>query len=118
MHRTPGRGPETSASTRGAPTTCGATWRLRRNLESLDDRTFIAPEEDGASGDTGRITDAQDHDAIRRELGLWTEGYALTEYTSMIFVADQAVITYDVVPAPGCALKLRVLPVSWFYENG
>lgn len=55
---------------------------------------------------------------IRRELGLWTEGYALTEYTSMIFVADQAVITYDVVPAPGCALKLRVLPVSWFYENG
>lgn len=32
-------------------------------------------------------------------------------------VGDRAVITYDVAPSPGCALKLRVLPASWFYET-
>lgn len=95
----------------------GATWTHRRNLESLDDRTFIGPEQGGLRGEMGRITDQHARDELRRELGLKPEGYMLAEYTSMIFVGDHAIITYDVAPAPGCALKLRVLPVGWFYEN-
>ena len=95
----------------------GATWRHRRNLESLDDRTVIAPEDGGPRGEAGRITTPQDQEVIYRELGLQPGGHAMAEYPSMIFVGDRAVITYDVVPAPGCALKLRILPVSWFYEN-
>ena len=50
-------------------------------------------------------------------LDLRATGYVVAKYTSRIFANGRAVITYDVVPAPGCALKLQVLPLSWFYEN-
>ena len=44
----------------------------------------------------------------------------MAEYPSLIFIGDKAVITYDVAGPSlprGCSLKLRVLPIEWFYEN-
>ncbi len=101
----------------------GRTWRHRRNLESLNDRTYIPAEEAGPGGPSspaGRVTPKDARLAKLKALGLNETGIRVAEYSSLIFVDDKAVITYDVGgPAlpPGASLKLRVLPISWFYEN-
>jgi hypothetical protein len=52
--------------------------------------------------------------------GLREDGFVVAEHSSLVFVGDRAVITYDVTGSAlafGHLLKLRVLPVAWFYER-
>ncbi len=101
----------------------GYTWKHRRNLESLDDQTYIAPEEGGTFDEKLRIRALDDQMAKMGELGLSDRGPKLVAYPSLVFSERQALITYIVVPTRptselprGCSLKLRILPVEWFYE--
>ena len=96
----------------------GRTWRHRRNLESLNKVSYVPPEEGGPV----RMADRFELDRMREEkcveFGMRKGGIVWAEYSSLIFVDNRAVITYDVVEheRPGCSLKLRVLPKKWFYE--
>ena len=94
----------------------GYTWGHRRNLESMDQRTYIPPAQGGPRRTANRVIPADARLEKMKELGLRDTGILVAEYSSLIFVGDVAVITYDVAPSPGCALKLRILPTSWFYE--
>jgi len=98
----------------------GKTWRHRRNLESLNERTYIPPEEGGPLRPERKITSKEVRAEKMRQLNLNETGIRVAEYSSLLFVGNKAVITYDVVGRglpPGVSLKLRVLPISWFYEN-
>ncbi len=91
----------------------GRTWRHRRNLESLNDRTYIPPKEAGPGGNpAGRVTSKDAVILKLKELGLSETGIRVAEYSSLLFVGDKAVITYDVggpLLSPGVSLRLRVL---------
>ena len=54
-----------------------------------------------------------------KDLGLRDNGVTMAEYTSLLFVGERAVITYDVygTGSLGHALNLRVLPLKWFYKK-
>ena len=83
------------------------TWRHFKNLESHDNNVRVEPTPVGTTPDTGR--------------GFWqaplpAPGPLNCSYPSCTFVGDNVVITYD-VPAQFCALKLRVLPIGWFYDD-
>jgi len=97
----------------------GNTWKHRRNLESLNDVTYIPPEDAGPIEVPDRFEQQRMREQKRIEFGMKEDGIVWAEYTSMIFVDDWAVITYDVVEegVPGCSLKLRILPKEWFYEG-
>ena len=95
----------------------GDTWPRRRNLESLDSRVFIPPEEGGDAKQVDRITREQRRPEMMKKLGMNPDGIIVAEYSSLVFVQDKAVITYDVSSwkHPGCSLKLCVLPKEWFH---
>ena len=83
----------------------GATWGNFKNLESLDGHTRLEPAPVGKP--------PHNHPPI------WESPYSPNgalncSYPSCSFVGDNVLITYD-VPAGVCALKLRVLPLGWFY---
>ena len=86
----------------------GMTWECFNNLESLDDLTRVEP------------TPAN---VPEREKGtsplIWQcpvvpKGYLNCSYPSCSVIGDRVYVTYDVSP-PFTSLKLRVLPVEWFY---
>ena len=96
----------------------GETWIHRRNLSSMDDRTYIPPTEGGPRGKLEKYSDEVQRIAKMKELGLEDNGVAMAEYSSLLFVGKMAVITYDVYGTGmvGHALHFRILPVEWFYE--
>jgi len=97
----------------------GKTWIHRRNLSSMDDRTYVPPEEGGPRGKLERYVSEEQRLKKMEELGLEDNGVTMAEYSSLLFVGHMAVITYDVYGTGmiGHALQLRILPVEWFYEN-
>ena len=83
------------------------TWRHFKNLESLDDVTHVEPAPVG--------------EAPEWRAPIWTApivpaGLLNCSYPSCTFFKDTVLISYD-VPATYCALKLRVLPIAWFYDD-
>ena len=97
----------------------GQTWIHRRNLSSMDERTYIPPEEGGPRGKLERYATEEQRAEKMKELGLQDNGVTMAEYSSLLFVGRMAVITYDIYGTGmiGHALQLRILPVEWFYEN-
>jgi len=83
------------------------TWQHFKNLESLDDQTRVEPAPIGEPPAAGRV--------------IWCApvqpaGPLNCSYPSCTFVRGHAIITYD-YPTGFCGLKLRVLPISWFYDD-
>lgn len=97
----------------------GETWIHRRNLSSMDDRTYIPPKEGGPQVKPERYTGEEQRAEKMKELGLEDNGVLMAEYSSLLFVGRMAVITYDVYGTGmlGHALQLRILPLEWFYET-
>ena len=97
----------------------GKTWPLRRNLSSMDDRHFIPAEQGGPRGKLVQYADVQDRTEKMKELGLRDTGVTMAEYTSLLFVGESAVVTYDVYGTGklGHALKLQIFQRKWFYEK-
>ena len=85
----------------------GRSWRHYKNLESLDDVTHVEPPPVG---------EAPEQRAPIWDAPVVPAGSLNCSYPSCTFFQDTAVITYD-VPATYCALKLRVLPIAWFYDD-
>ena len=96
----------------------GETWHHHRNLESMDDRTFLPPEEGGPVPVVLRVTEEGARREKMMELGLTDTGRRVSEYPSLLFAGDHGVVTFDTaLPGHnGCSLEVRVLPISWFYE--
>ena len=106
----------------------GETWEHFKNLESLDDTTRIEPEDMGDQFDVGRV--ASRHQAMfdgrqpldPKKYPRLNEGYGHIDYQSLCFTRDnRAVITYFVgadKPLEEVGMKLRILPVEWFYGEG
>lgn len=87
----------------------GETWGCFKNLESLDDRTCVEPSEVKMYRG-GRFPGVYPPG--------YREGYINASYSSVVFTGaakDRAVVTYGVAPAPHHSLKLKILPVDWFY---
>ena len=94
----------------------GESWHHFRNLESLDDRTRIIPEAVEKVMAHKKGMDHRDYelpDEAEQEDNVYTN----CSYCSATLIEEgrRLVLTYDVSPAPYFALKLRVLPVEWFY---
>ena len=109
----------------------GRTWTHFKNLESLNDVGYIRPAQIGetydvmseiaaiASRTRGLDRDPPDPRVYPRA----STGYWHIDYPSLTFTRDdRAVITYGVyggapgMPVEQTGCKLRILPVSWFYE--
>ena len=97
----------------------GRTWTHFRNLESQDTCTFVAPEppsdvplarRPGLKGWPSLTQEETEHE-------LTGSKYVNCAYPSVLFIDGLALVTYDVggtgVP---CGLKLRRMPIEWFYE--
>ena len=85
----------------------GKSWKHFKNLESLDD---VAQVELAPVGETPKH-----HDPI------WNSpnppsGPLNCCYPSCTFVGDKAIIAYD-FPTGFCGIKMRILPISWFYDD-
>ena len=85
----------------------GATWNHFKNLESLDDRTHVEPAPIGEPPHSHRPI---------WESPYRPDGPLNCSYPSCTFDGENALITYD-VPAAFCALKLRIIPLGWFYDD-
>ncbi len=97
----------------------GRIWRHRRNLESMNDRNYIPAAEGGPWQSPGKLSQEERGRRLEK-VGLRDTPFRQAEYASLIFVGDNAVITYDVTGhglPRGNSLMLRILPLRWFYEN-
>jgi predicted neuraminidase len=85
----------------------GKTWGHFKNLESLDDITHVEPTPIGEGPvPFGCIWDSP----------IPPNGPLNCSYPSCTFVGDKVIITYD-FPTDVCSLKMRILPLSWFYDD-
>jgi hypothetical protein len=84
----------------------GKTWKHFRNLEGRDDTTFVKPPA---------------VKVYRMEKYRYAEGPTRICYPSLVFLGDEAVISYDYgVMKKGKeehGTKVVVVPVKWFYEG-
>lgn len=85
----------------------GKTWGHFRNLESLDDCAHVAP------------TPVGEH--VKSNTVIWgspmpPSGPLNCSYPSCTFVGDKAIFCYD-FPTGYCGIKMRILPISWFYDD-
>ncbi len=85
----------------------GKSWGHFKNLESLDDLTRAEPAPVGEPPKIGRPI---------WEAPIRPAGPLNCSYASCTFSGGNAVITYD-FPAEFCSLKLRVIPINWFYDD-
>ncbi|MBI3920253.1 MAG: exo-alpha-sialidase [Armatimonadetes bacterium] len=85
----------------------GKTWGHFKNLESLDDVAQVHPT---PVGDTPKCN-----------IVIWgspmpPSGPLNCSYPSLTFVGNKAIICYD-FPTGYCGIKMRILPISWFYDD-
>jgi sialidase-1 len=85
----------------------GKTWGHFRNLESLDEITQVKPAPVGEKATWNRV--------------IWgsprpPSGPLNCSYPSCTFVGDKALFCYD-FPTGYCGIKLRILPIRWFYDD-
>ena len=109
----------------------GETWSHHRNLESIDEVTHIEPPD---TSETYDVLAGMHAIATRRQQAGERKppdprcyphadtGHWHVDYPSLTFTRDnRAVITYGVYggsegfPFEQCGMKLRILPVEWFY---
>ncbi len=110
----------------------GETWEHFKNLESPDDVSYIEPpamqDAYDVMGGIYAVATKRRRDTKRKppdpklyphaEHAHWHVDYPSLGFTS----DDRAVITYGVyggpksIPFEQCGSKLRILPVSWFYQ--
>ena len=92
----------------------GKTWENFKNLESLDKITRVSPPPLRPGERIIQPTEHKDYSLEKMVEGRYTN----CSYCSATFIqgGKKAVLTYDVSPSPYFSLKLRILPVEWFYE--
>jgi predicted neuraminidase len=85
----------------------GKTWGHFKNLESLDDVAHVKPTPVG--------------EPVKSNIVIWgspmpPSGPLNCSYPSCTFVRDKAIIAYD-FPTGYCGIKMRILPLGWFYDD-
>jgi sialidase-1 len=83
------------------------TWGHFKNLESLDDVTHVDPAPVGESPVCR---------ACIWQSPIRPEGPLNCSYPSCAIIGDEVIVTYD-YPTDFCSLKLRALPIGWFYDD-
>ncbi len=85
----------------------GKTWGHFKNLESLNDITQVKPAPIGESPKSNLVSWGSP---------MPVSGPLNCCYPSCTFVGDNAIICYD-FPTGYCGIKMRILPISWFYDD-
>ncbi len=85
----------------------GKTWGHFRNLESLDEIAHVKPTPIGETPKSNQC--------------IWASptppsGPLNCSYPSLTFVGDKAIFCYD-FPTGYCGIKMRIIPISWFYDD-
>lgn len=85
----------------------GKTWGHFKNLESLDDIVQVDPTPVGI---------VPEMVASIWESPFPPQGLHNCSYPSCTFVDENVIITYY-VPTDVCSLKMRIIPIGWFYDD-
>ncbi len=96
----------------------GSSWSNFKNLESLNDVTYIEPPpfkvyDMEIEGIPYRYNQPQDHERYPH-----APGVLRICYPNVAFMGDEALIVYDygMGTMKGHGTKLRIVPIDWFYE--